>query len=385
MILARHFSAGTSEDNQMRPVGTTDWRRPFRFLNFSQGARMHRNNNLIPITESWYLETQDGLFFAVKGWEHPPDRWIAVLRYALDPENGDRKKDGIAYRRLYHFAEQEQWILKNSPQYLARDPVFQTALQSVPISAIRQVYDPGMGFHELMQKSTRTAVEEDAAAFLSLLQKEADVSPSCLGITGSLLIGMHTENSDIDVVAFGTEHCQKAYETLRRLLNAGSGSGVARLDAQGMEELYAQRATDTFIPFDDFVNLEKRKVNQGSFRKRPYFIRFVKEAHEADWLYGQRQYTALGRAAISASIADDRDAIFTPCRYFLSDVRSLENPLPADLNEIVSFRGRFCEQACIGESIMASGTLERVQEGSKVHHRLLLGNFQQDTFVVQRS
>ena len=44
------------------------------------------------VVESFYLETMEGLFFAVKGLEHPPDRWIAVLRYAPDPERGSREK-----------------------------------------------------------------------------------------------------------------------------------------------------------------------------------------------------------------------------------------------------------------------------------------------------
>jgi uncharacterized protein len=336
---------------------------------------------LIQAVESWYLETRDGLFFAVKGLEHPPDRCIAVLRYAPDPENGDRKKDGISYRRLYHFAEQEQWILNNNPQYLSFDSVFQTKLQSVPLSAIRKIYDPSLRFNELMQHSTRNAVEEDAVAFLRLLQKEADVPPSCLGITGSVLIGLHTEHSDLDVVVFGEPYSRKVYHTLHLLLDADSGSEVARLDEQGMMELYEQRSADTFMPFDDFVRLEKRKVNQGLFRKRPYFIRFIGEAHEAEWPYGRRQYTALGRAFITASIIDDRDKIFTPCRYLISDVGILELLPPPD--EIISFRGRFCEQAFAGESIIASGVLERVQEGKHVHHRLILGNFPEDTFVVR--
>jgi uncharacterized protein len=346
--------------------------------------RPNEDDRLIPVAESWYLKTLDGLFFAVKGLEHPPDRWIAVLRYAPDTGNGDRRKDGISYRRLYHFAEQEQWILKNNPQYLAYDSVFQTTLQSVPVSAIKQFYDPSLRFRELTQTSDRNAVEEDAVAFLRLLQKEADVPPSCLGITGSLLIGLHTEHSDLDVVVFGALHCRKVYRLLHSLLDADSGSEVTRLDVQGMKALYDQRSADTFMPFDDFVRLEKRKVNQGLFRKRPYFIRFVKESHEVEWHYGRRQYTVLVRASITASIADDRDMIFTPCRYILSEVRSLEHSLPADLNEIVSFRGRFCEQACNGESIMASGVLERVQEGQEVHHRLILGNFPEDTFVMRQ-
>ena len=342
-----------------------------------------RDDPFAEVVESYYLETTEGLFFAVKGLEHPPDRFIAVLRYAPDPKRGDRKKGGESYRRLYHFAEQEQFIQASYPQYLAYDPVFQATLQGVPRSLVRHIYDPCLRLQELSQAPDRTEIEEDAVALASLLQKQAGVPSSKLGITGSLLISLQNELSDLDIAVFGTQNCKKVYQALQRLLDGRSGTELRRFDAQGVEALYAQRVADTRIAFHEFVNLEERKVNQGSFRKRTYFIRFIKEAHEG--IYGHLHYTPLGRVAISASIADDRDAIFTPCRYLVSDVHGLEGIPPADLSEIVSFRGRFCEQALAGESVMAAGTLERIQSSrGDTWHRLLLGNFPEDTMVVRR-
>jgi predicted nucleotidyltransferase len=338
------------------------------------------------VVESYYLETQDGLLFAVKGFEHPPDRWVGVLRYAPDLRNGDRRKDGRSFRRLYGFAEQEQLIRAAFPQYLAFDPVFQTTLQSVPRAQVQQIYDPRLRLRELGQAAPREGLEEDATAFTGLLQSEAVVLPSCLGITGSLLIGLHTELSDLDVAVFGTQNCYAVHQALRRLLDTQSGKELGRLDARGLEELYSQRGADTHMTFPEFVSLEKCKTNQGRFRDRTYFVRFIKEPHEAGGKYGYQRYTPLGRQRISALIAGDREAIFTPCRYLLFDVRSLEgSPLP-DLKEIVSFRGRFCEQARIGDTVLAAGTLERVQNRrGDTWHRLLLGNSPDDTMRVRRS
>jgi predicted nucleotidyltransferase len=222
-------------------------------------------------------------------------------------------------------------------------------------------------------------------AFAGVLQKEAGVPQSILGITGSLLIGLDAEFSDLDVAVFGKRNCKKAHQALRRLLDAPSSTGVRRLDTQGVEALYAERAADTHMAFDEFVTVEKRKANQGRFRERTYFVRFIQDAHEAGEIYGHRRYTPLGRATITASIADDQEAIFTPCRYLLSGVRILEGPPALKLDEIVSFRGRFCEQARSGESVLAAGTLERVQNSrGDVWHRLLLGNYPEDTMVVWR-
>ena len=122
-------------------------------------------------------------------------------------------------------------------------------------------------------------------------------------------------------------------------------------------------------------------MQQGLFRGRPYFIRFLKDISELDPNYGDLHYAPLGGAKIHARIADDRDAIFTPCRYLLSDVQILEGTAISDLKEIASFRGRFCEQAKAGARIYASGTLERIRNSrGDEWHRLLLGSSQEDTF-----
>jgi predicted nucleotidyltransferase len=349
------------------------------FLEFPMRIRFH------DVIESFYIETLEGFFFAVKGLEHPPERFIAVLRYVPDEEKGDRRKGKVRYRRLYKFREQESFIKATCPQYLAYDPVFRTNLQSVPRSSVRRIYDPRIGLQKLLRAPAKTDIEEDAAAFALLLRKKSKAAHSSLGITGSLLIGLHKESSDLDIAVFGKRDCLKVFQALRELLDARSCPGLCRLDAEGMEELYEQRLADTHMDLEDFARLESRKVNQGKFRNRTYFIRFVKEKSEPENSYGCLHYTPVGRANISASVSDDEDSIFTPCKYGASGAYTPDgNPLP-DLKEIVSFRGRFCEQARVGESIVAAGMLERVRNGQgDIWWRLLLGNFPEDTMIVQK-
>ncbi len=337
------------------------------------------------VVESFYLETRDRLFFSVKGLEHPPDRWISVLRYAPDPQ-GNRIRNGQSYRRFYSFSEQEQFIRANCPQYLAYDPFFQTTLQSVPRFLALRIHDPRQRLKELKQATGSKKIEKDAAALASLLKNEAGVPWPCLGISGSLLIGLDTDSSDLDISVFGEQNCYQVYRALRKLLDDRSCAELNRLDDQGMDELYAERSTDTRMDLEDFISLECRKVNQGRFRSRTYFIRFIREAHEAEeGIYGRLSYTQLGRAEISAVVADDRGAIFTPCRYIVSKARGPVGQELADLTEIVSFRGRFCEQVQAGESIEASGMLELVQNNrGRSWQRLLLGNSTEDKMVLRR-
>ena len=105
-----------------------------------------------------------------------------------------------------------------------------------------------------------------------------------------------------------------------------------------------------------------------------FFIRFVKNRNEIIEQYGSIIYKTIGYSKIKATIVNDSDAIFTPCCYKLREVRILEGPLVKNIEEIVSFRGRFCEQAKNNEKIIAHGKLESVQQkGKETHYRLLLG------------
>ena len=335
------------------------------------------------VIESHYLETVEDLFFAVKGLVHPPDRFLACLRYAPDPA-GERQAGGRRYRRLYHFAEQEALLQQAYPHYLAFDPICQATLQSVPRSHIRKVYDPRLGLEDLRRQTERSGLVEDCVAFATLLAREAGVPAAALGVSGSLLIGLQTPASDLDLTVYGAQHGWAVHRALHRLLDSGANPELRRLAGQGMQALYAERVADTRMAFGDFLAVERDKVNQGQFRDRPYFLRFVPAPAEIVESYGDCHYTPAGRATVIARVTDATASIFTPCTYTLGEVAFLDGVPLADLHDLVSFRGRFCEQAQAGDRIEACGMVEKVQarEGG-AWHRLLLGNAAEDTMTLR--
>lgn len=336
------------------------------------------------VIESHYLETVEGLFFAVKGLVHPPDRFLAVLRYAPDPA-GERELAGLRYRRLYHFAEQEALLQERFPHYLAFDPVCRATLQSVPRSHIKQVFDPRVRLQQLRGLAGRDPVAENCVAFADVLQRESGAPPSAFGVSGSVLMGLHRPASDLDMTVYGAEAGWAVRQALQRLFAAGAYPDLNRLDGAGQQTLYAERVTDTHMAFEDFVAVERRKVNQGEFRGRPYFLRFVLTPAENDEKYGDYLYEPDGRATVLARVIDDRGSLFTPCRYALGAVEFLAGTPSADLCEIVSFRGRFCEQAAVGDAVRAVGTVEKVLPARRTGtawRRLLLGNAAEDTMIL---
>jgi predicted nucleotidyltransferase len=331
--------------------------------------------------EGDFVETFEGSIFDVKGLVHPPSRVVAFLRYVPDPK-GDRKKDGTTYRKVYALSKRYALLKRAFPQYLVYDPVFNENLCEVPVEALKHHYQPAHRLRDLCYKDELDAVEKTALRFVELLKENAEVPWKRLGISGSILVRLHTPTSDIDPIVYGSETCYKVYSALRRMLEDRK-SLLKPYSLEELKELFDFRSKDTTMRFEDFVRTDSRKVLQGKFMGRDYFVRFVKDWNEVEEQYGTILYKPVGYAKIKARVVDDLEAIFTPCCYKIENVEILEGPHVEPIEEIVSFRGRFCEQARGGEVVIAQGKIERLQrEGDREHFRLLLGNKVADHMIL---
>jgi len=329
------------------------------------------------------IETFDGNIFDVKGLVHPPRKVIAFIRFTPDP-TGDRKKDRVTYKKVYPLHERFDLLQKKFPQYLVHDQVFNEWLCEVPIDAIKRHYKPMDYLQKLHQKKQLTQLEKAALHLAELLKKNADVSWSKLGVSGSLLVGLQTLKSDIDLIVYGSQNCYKVYNSLRTLMN-DKNSQVRSYSREELRRLFDFRSKDTSIPFEDFVRTESRKALQGKFNGRDFYIRCVKDWDEIDEQYGTVHYQPVGYAKIKATVIDDSQMIFTPCQYKIDNVEIVEGPKAESIREIVSFRGRFCEQARNRESVRAQGKIERVQrKGEQESFRLLLGNNVSDYMILMK-
>ncbi len=85
---------------------------------------------------------------------------------------------------------------------------------------------------------------------------------------------------------------------LHRALDAGTYPELRRLDPSGQRMLYAEHVADTHMAFEDFIGVERDKINQGEFGGRPYFLRFVLRPQDLGERYGDRCYEPAGHAVI---------------------------------------------------------------------------------------
>ncbi len=346
------------------------------------------------IIEGFAIETSEGLIFTVKGLVQPPDRVIAYLRYVPDPR-GDRERAGTRYRRVYRFEEQRAILQEGFPHYISADPdpIMGIPVQAVPRAAVRRVYDPCQRMAEIRRDGPTDPLEANARDLIERLRIESDLAPSfgSLGVTGSLLFALHTPASDLDLVVYGEAAAHAVHRALHRLLADPDShpDGLRRPNAKELAALHATHRPDTPLAQEDFVRLQARKVNEFRFRGRACFVRFVRQPDEAGERYGERRYEPCGTAVVRARVTDDRDGIFTPCRYGVAEAVFEGDVATADLREVVSFRGRFSDQARAGEWITGRGSLERVLERAagreQVYHRLMVGGRAGDYLLAHQS
>jgi len=342
-------------------------------------------NQLIKAREGDFIETFSGLIFDVKGLIHPPDRVIAYLRYFEDPL-GERIREGKRYVKVYSLSDRDRILRNKYPHYIYYDKVFGEWLEGVPNRLIKKHYKPSWKTLELLRKADLSEIELQALKLIKTLHDHSGISLKNLGISGSILVSLYTPESDIDVIVYGRRNCLSVHESLKFLLS-DQEEGFSPYGLNDLKRLYDFRLKDTWMPFDKFCESERRKVSQGKFLGRDFFIRFIVDWNEVNEAYGDRIYRRAGYMKIKAQIEDDRDSIFTPSKYVISNVRILEGagdiPPP---KEIVSFRGRFCEQARKNEWIIAQGKIERVimRDGSE-YYRMILGAKPSDFMIIEKS
>ena len=330
--------------------------------------------------EGDFIETHQDLIFDVKGLTHPPNRIIAFIRY-LPSKERERKRKNKIYSKIYSLSRRYVWLKENLPDYLVYDSIFDEVLCEVPVEDIKKHYTPVETVKRLLKAESLDFLEFKALELVSLLRSSANIPWNVIGISGSIMVDLHTVSSDIDLIVYGSRNCRRVYSAIKGLLEDSSCS-LKPYSLDELRQLFDFRSKDTLMNFEDFVGVESRKILQGKFMQTDYYIRFVKDWNEIEENYGDVRYKNVGYGKIEATVIDDSESIFTPCTYKIENVKVLEGPNAEPIMEVASFRGRFCEQARKGEKIVAQGKIEQVtKKDGATYYRLLIGNKPTDYMI----
>ncbi len=337
--------------------------------------------------EGDYIETtEDNLIFDVKGLLHPKDYIISFLRFFPHPE-GERKRNEINYKKIYKLNERYDLLRKRYHKYLFFSEELDIQVQGVKKDEIKKIYSPRDFFTDIFKKTQLSTSEKHSKSLCELFMSAGALSENSIGISGSIMVGLNTEESDIDLIVYGTETSLKFQEKLKEIFKKSNNCRKYTMDEY--KSHYNWRVGGSDILFEDFLKSEQRKQHQGKFMDLDFFIRYIKSPKDWKGNFYDYQFTNYGRVRLKADILDSKDSIFTPCSYKINPHKiiksegKLKNINIRDIIEINSFRGRFCEQAQEGETVLVEGKVEKVTYKNNLdYYRILLTDQTKDKLLI---
>ncbi|TXT60563.1 MAG: hypothetical protein BAJALOKI1v1_1250007 [Promethearchaeota archaeon] len=337
--------------------------------------------------EGDYIRTKkNNLFFDVKGLLHPKDRIISFVRFYPDT-TGERFRKGIHYKKIYDLSERYSFLKKNYPHYLFYSTQLNMELQGVRREEIERIYTPRGYLQNLIAKTKLSKIEQNAFDLCKLFIEKGDIPEQSIGITGSQMVGLNKEDSDIDLIIYGTEVARDFQDKIPEIFK--HDNNLRKYNFEEYKQHFRFRAAGAQISFNDFMKSEPRKNHQGKFGGIDFFIRYIKSPQDWKGTYYDYQILDLGTISMLAEVIDASDSLFTPCTYYINPVRILASKAPVknieidDIRKITSYRGRFCEHAYAGEVFMVEGKLERVIfKNREIYYQIVLGTQKTDKMLL---
>lgn len=284
-----------------------------------------------PFLPKDFIETEEGLIFAVVSY-HPHEQKVGCfLRYVQDQDDW-KKVDTLTANRL---------LRRHYPEFLYHSAQFDAAFHAVAVDRVSRHHQPERQLQTLLQQTAQDPLHIKLQKLIGILQQYgADVS--AMGITGSMLINQQKAGSDIDLVIYGS----KAFHQCRHAVQQAIADKLLdKLSQADMLENYQRR--DSELDFDSFSWHEYRKYNKAMIDGCKFDIGMVCLNDELE--VEHRHFMKRGVKTIQCHVVDDRRAFDFPARY------RVDNELTP---EVISFTHTYVGQAMKGELIEVSGALE---------------------------
>ena len=278
-----------------------------------------------PIRLRDFLRVKD-LFFSVLGYRN--EEYVkCFLRYV--PNNkGDRIKDGKRFRKLIH-DEAVSYAVKNKINY------FKNGIFKIPLKDVDEVFKPEERLSEaLAYREVRRVVE-----FFKGIPNEY------MGVTGSRLIGLIGEESDVDFVMYGSWWF-KGREKIKRGIERNE---ISEPDSETWNFIYEKRRVN--IPYDLFLVHEKRKYHRAFIKDTYFDLLYVRDYSELGRKIPEDKGLKLGKKTIIAKVVDDSYIFDYPAYYAVAH---------SEIKAVLSFTHTYVGQGFKNETIEAKGEVELI-------------------------
>jgi predicted nucleotidyltransferase len=307
---------------------------------------------------------KDGFIFYVFGYDHPKNRVLSFLKYVPSKLKGlfpirflerSWKLEETKLFRAEKLYTAENWQIflqtfrNNFPDYVYFCPFRGKEVISAPLNWIGKVYEPNQCLTALLRKKRKDCLESLAVELITFLSSASKVPFEDFGVHGSIALGMHSEESDVDLVVYGSRNFRKVEATVENLVKEGA-----------LDYVFANQ-------------LDKARKCKGRFKGRRFVYTAIRKFEEISNNYGLYKYSPIKHVTFRCEVADDNEAMFRPAVYQITNSQ-LENVIETP-TRVVSMIGCYRNVARKGDKIKVSGILEKVEnlQTGNIDYQVVVG------------
>jgi predicted nucleotidyltransferase len=318
-----------------------------------------------------FLETNDGLFFCVVGYLHPPDRITAYLKY-IPSKTGKWRRENEHYKRMinyYHVNQVEKtytYLKTNFPKYLFNDKIRNIVISTIPKKDIKTYYDPRERLNKILG-NPNDILEERLCEIIERIQNLVEIKND-IGITGSMLTKSHNpEFSDLDITIYGKKNILKIKKAVLELKSKGI---MRNLSKKELEAWCTQRSEKFPLTIPELKRIASQRWNFGYYKNTYFSFHPTRSDEEIKEKYGENKYYQIDETKGIGVITDVSESMYNPAIYEINQTKL--NNSGKTVSEIVSFESIYADLFNTGEKVEFKGILEKVS-GKNDYFRIVLG------------
>jgi len=232
--------------------------------------------------------------------------------------------------------------------YRSFSSIFQIPMIIIPRNKIVKHWKPQQRFKELIsrfaskefsEKQKLDKLERETIEVGITLESFFNINISKIGITGSILWNAHHENSDIDIMIYGTEFTKIVYNNKK--LSAES-KGLRRFKKIEILPLAEKMAIKTGLPMEECFEYIYRKNYLFFFNNRKVSITFAPNLQELlryPLFSPETSFKSLKNVTIQAKIESCEYGYYYPSLYKISciKIKDEKNYSPLDISRLIVY------------------------------------------------
>ncbi len=245
---------------------------------------------------------------------------------------------------------------ENFSDYIYYCPLRKKELITTPLNLIEEVFVPKDCLLKLRKIDNPDNLQNMALNLLDMVSKASGVELDDFGMHGSIALNMHSIESDIDFVVYGSENFRKVELAITELVNMGK-----------LSYLFSNR-------------LDKARKFQGRYMNKIFMYNAARKQNEIATNYGSTRFSPIAPVKFQCTISDDSENMFRPSTYKITNYKALNPVSELQIDKIpdrvISNIGCYRNIARKGSEIKVAGNLERVEviKTGEIYYQVVVGS-----------